>query len=278
MTTHAAAPLARPRRSAAARLRRFAASDAGAQTASVVAGLVAWQLLGMGIDRIPVPTEVLEFFWQELTAGVLFAAFYNTLDGFLLGLAIALVLGIAIGMAIGLSDLVRAFLNDIVMVGLAVPGVIWALLVILWYGFSWKTPVAAVALTATPFIAVNVAQGVRATSRDLLRMSKAFGVSLQRRIRHLVLPSVMDYVFAGFRFAVIMGWNAVLLAEWFGGRDGVGYQTRTWYDANQFTGFVSWVLFFIVFIVLLDRLVLERVARRTFRWRADRAETLKGGA
>jgi ABC-type nitrate/sulfonate/bicarbonate transport system permease component len=279
MTTHAAAPLARPRRSPAARLRRFAASDAGAQTTAVVAGLVAWQLLGMGIERIPVPTQFLEFFWQELTEGVLFAAFYNTLDGFFLGLAIALVVGVAIGVAIGLSDVVRAFLNDIVLVGLAVPGVIWALLVILWYGFSWKTPVAAVALTAMPFIAVNVAQGVKATSRDLLRMSKAFGVPLPKRIRHLVLPSVMDYVFAGFRFAVIMGWNAVLLAEWFGGRDGVGYQTRTWYDANQFTGFVSWVLFFIVFIVLLDRLVLERVARRTFRWRAQpTGESLKGGA
>jgi ABC-type nitrate/sulfonate/bicarbonate transport system permease component len=263
MTTHVAA---RPR------LRTFAASDAGAQTASALVALAFWELLGATNERIPVPSEVLSFFWEELTTGVLFAAFYNTLDGFLLGLAIALVVGVALGIAIGLSDLVRAFCNDIVLVGLAVPGVIWALLAILWYGFSWKAPVAAVALTATPFIAVNVAQGVKATSRDLLRMSRSFGVPLHKRIRHLVLPSVMDYVFAGFRFAVIMGWNAVLLAEWFGGRDGVGYQTRLFYDSNDFTGFVSWVLFFIVFIVLLDRLVLERVARRTFRWRAQPAE------
>jgi ABC-type nitrate/sulfonate/bicarbonate transport system permease component len=109
-------------------------------------------------------------------------------------------------------------------------------------------------------------------------MSKAFGVPWQKRIRHLVLPSVMDYVFAGFRFAVIMGWNAVLLAEWFRGREGVGFQTRSWYDANHFTGFVSWVLFFIAFIVLLDRLVLERVARRTFRWRAEATPTPHGSA
>jgi NitT/TauT family transport system permease protein len=263
MTTHAA-PRARP--------LRFAASDAGAQTASVLVALVLWQLLGMSIERIPVPTEVLEFFWEELTSGVLVAAFYNTLDGLFIGLAISLVLGVALGVAIGLSDLVRAFSYDIVLVNLAVPGVIWALLAILWYGFSWKTPVVAVALTATPFVAVNVAQGVQATSRDLIRMSKSFGVPWYKRVRHLVLPSVMDYVFAGFRFAVIMGWNAVLLAEWFGGRDGVGYQTRTFYDSNDFTGFVSWVLFFIVFIVLLDQLVLERVARRTFRWRAQPAE------
>ena len=266
------------RRSDHGRVRTFAGSDRGAQLASVAVALAVWQLLGSSVERVPTPAEVVDFFFEQASNGVLWAAFYNTLDGFLLGLAIALVVGVALGLALGMSNLFRAFANDIVVVGLAVPGVIWALLTILWFGFSWKTPVAAVALTAIPFIAINVAQGVRGTSRDLLRMSKAFGVPWPRRIRHLVLPSVMDYVFAGFRFGVILGWNAILLAEWFGGRDGVGYQTRLFYDSNDFTGFVSWVVFFITFIVLLDRLVLERVARRTFRWRADVSPTLKGGA
>jgi ABC-type nitrate/sulfonate/bicarbonate transport system permease component len=261
-----------------ARVGAFARSDRGAQVASILTALAFWQLMGMEFERIPTPSEVAEFFWSQASSGVLWAAFANTLDGFFVGLAIALVVGVALGLALGLSSAVRALLNDIVVVGLAVPGIIWALLAILWFGFSFKTPVVAVALTATPFIAVQVAQGVRGTSRDLIRMSTAFGVPWWRRIRHLVLPSVMDYVFAGFRFAVIMGWNAVLLAEWFGGRAGVGFQTRTWYDANNFTGFVSWVLFFIVFIVLLDRLVLERVARRTFRWRAQATPTPRGDA
>jgi ABC-type nitrate/sulfonate/bicarbonate transport system permease component len=265
-------------RSPLGRVAAFARSDRGAQVASALTGLVFWQLVGMKYERIPTPAEVADFFWSEASSGVLWAAFANTLDGFFVGLAIALVVGIALGLALGLSSAVRAFANDIVVVGLAVPGIIWALLAILWFGFSFKAPVSAVALTATPFIAVQVAQGVRGTSRDLIRMSTAFGVSWHRRIRHLVLPSVMDYVFAGFRFAVIMGWNAVLLAEWFGGRAGVGYQTRTWYDANNFTGFVSWVLFFIVFIVLLDRLVLERIARRTFRWRTEASPAPRGGA
>ena len=260
------------------RLAAAARSDRGAQVASALTGLAFWQLMGMEFERIPTPAQVVDFFWSQASSGVLWAAFANTLDGFFVGLAIALVVGIALGLALGLSNAVRAFLNDIVVVALAVPGVIWALLAILWFGFSFKAPVAAVAMTATPFIAVQVAQGVRGTSRDLMRMSSAFGIPWYRRIRHLVLPSVMDYVFAGFRFAVIMGWNAVLLAEWFGGRAGVGYQTRTWYDANNFTGFVSWVLFFIVFIVLLDRLVLERVARRTFRWRTQATSAPKGAA
>jgi ABC-type nitrate/sulfonate/bicarbonate transport system permease component len=277
-TAPTAEPLADRAAAPPGRIAAFARSDRGAHAASVLTALVCWQLVGMQYDRIPVPTEVADFFWSQASSGVLWAAFANTLDGFFLGLAIALVVGIALGLALGLSGLVRAFIGDIVVVGLAVPGVIWSLLVILWFGFSFKAPVAAVALTATPFIAVQVGQGVRGTSRDLMRMSTAYGVPWLKRIRHLVLPSVMDYVFAGFRFGVIMGWNAVLLAEWFGGREGVGFQTRSWYDANQFTGFVSWVVFFIVFIVLLDRLVLERVARRTFRWREGAGEQLRGGA
>jgi ABC-type nitrate/sulfonate/bicarbonate transport system permease component len=265
-------------RSPLGRIAAFARSDRGAYAASALTALVFWQLIGMRFERIPTPAEVADFFWSQASSGVLWAAFANTLDGFFVGLGIALVVGVGLGLALGLSTTVRALLNDIVVVGLAVPGIIWALLAILWFGFSFKTPVVAVALTATPFIAVQVTQGVRGVSRDLVRMSTAFGVPWHKRIRHLVLPSVMDYVFAGFRFAVIMGWNAVLLAEWFGGRAGVGFQTRTWYDANNFTGFVSWVLFFIVFIVLLDRLVLERVARRTFRWRTQATATPRGGA
>ena len=72
----------------------------------------------------------------------------------------------------------------------------------------------------------------------------------------MILPAVTGYIFAGFRFAVIIGWNGVLLAEWFGSANGVGWRTRYRYDANRYQGFVGWILLFIVIIVALDRLVL----------------------
>jgi NitT/TauT family transport system permease protein len=98
-------------------------------------------------------------------------------------------------------------------------------------------------------------------------MSKAFGVPLQRRVRGLVLPFVMDYVFTGVRFAIIVGWNGVLLSEWFASTKGVGWRTRYWYDANNFDGFVGWIVLFVGFIVIFDRLVLVPIQNRVFRWR-----------
>jgi sulfonate transport system permease protein len=174
---------------------------------------------------------------------------------------------VLLGLVMGMAPIARALLKDTLTVGLAIPAIIWAFLTALWFGFSWKAPVLTVAFSATPFVAINVLQGVQGTPRDLTRMAKAFGTSLHRRVRELVLPFVMDYVFTGLRFGIIVGWNAVLLSEWFASTEGVGWRTRYWYDANDFDGFVAWILLFVGFIVIFDRLVLAPIQNRVFRWR-----------
>jgi NitT/TauT family transport system permease protein len=88
-----------------------------------------------------------------------------------------------------------------------------------------------------------------------------------KQFRHLIMPAVAGYIFAGLRFAIIVGWNGILLSEWFSGQAGVGFRTRYWFDANRYRGFVGWVIVFIVFIVVVDRVVLNRLQARAFRWR-----------
>jgi ABC-type nitrate/sulfonate/bicarbonate transport system permease component len=257
------------RRPQAGRVRSSLRSDYTAQAASIVVAVVCWELLAALVERVPGIPAVISVLNDEISNGEFFAAFGFTLERFAAGVGLGFGIGVVLGVVLGLSRFARLFMGDIVVVAVGVPGVIWALLCILWFGFGFRAPVTAVVLTTVPFIVLNVSQGVQARSRDLMRMSTAFGVPALRRLRHLVLPAVMDYVFAGLRFAIIMGWNLVLLTEWFGGADGVGHRTRYWYDANQFEGFVAWVAFFIAFIVLLDRLVLERISRRVFRWRTQ---------
>jgi ABC-type nitrate/sulfonate/bicarbonate transport system permease component len=242
-------------------------SDVAARITSYLVFLLGWQILSALYDRVPGPVEVVELLIDEFQRGVVWDNFSVTVDRFFTGLVVALVAGLVLGLLIGMWPLARALLKDTMTVGLAIPAIIWALLTALWFGFNWKAPVLTVALTATPFVAVNVTQGVQAVPRDLLRMSKAFGVPVTRRVRLLVLPFVMDYVFTGLRFGIILGWNGVLLSEWFASTEGVGWQARYWYDANNFTGFVAWVVLFVGFIVIFDRLVLVPVQNRVFRWR-----------
>jgi ABC-type nitrate/sulfonate/bicarbonate transport system permease component len=237
--------------------------------------LLLWQLVALYEDRFPTPAETFSFLWIEVTGGAhggvvrgqFLEHFAATLPRFGLGIAISMVLGVVTGVVIGGSRLAEALLKDTLLVLVALPAIIWAFLTQMWLGMGDNAVVITTFLSAFPFVAVNVVQGIQAIPRELRRMSGAYHVPLSRRLRHLQIPAVTGYLFAGFRFAVIIGWNAVLLGEWFSASDGVGYRSRYWYDAARYKGFVGWVILFIVFIVVLDRFVLVRLQRRAFRWR-----------
>lgn len=256
-------------------IRRALTSDTGARIASYLFLLLLWQLLAMYEDRFPGPGEVFGFLWDEVTAGShggvvkgeFLEHFAATLPRFALGIALSLAVGLVVGVVIGASKLADAVLKDSLLVLLALPAIIWAFLTQMWFGLGDRAVVITIVLSAFPFVAVNVVQGVQAIPRELRRMSFSFRVSTFRTFRHLQVPAVTGYFFAGLRFAVIVGWNALLLAEWFSSSEGVGWRSRYWYDANRYRGFVAWVIIFILFIVLLDRLFLVRLQRRAFRWR-----------
>jgi ABC-type nitrate/sulfonate/bicarbonate transport system permease component len=258
-----------------AALGRLLRSDLFARLASYVFLLLVWQLIALYEVRFPGPAEVFAFLWIEVSGGAhggvvrgqFLEHFAATLPRFGSGIAISIALGVVIGVVIGGSRLAEALLKDTLLMLVALPAIIWAFLTQMWLGMGDNAVVITTLLSAFPFVAVNVVQGIQAIPRELRRMSGAFHVPLSRRIRHLQIPAVTGYLFAGFRFAVIIGWNAVLLGEWFSASDGVGYRSRYWYDANRYKGFVGWVILFIAFIVVLDRFVLVRLQRRAFRWR-----------
>ncbi|MDG4667118.1 ABC transporter permease subunit [Mycobacterium sp. 236(2023)] len=260
---------------APARNRSPLTTPLAARITFYLAFLTFWTLLSMIADRVPSPLAVVEMLWQETVDGEVVSNFLLTNSRFLVGVAIAVVLGILIGLVVGSSSLTRALFSDIVLVGLSIPAIIWAFLSTMWFGFSWEAPVTTSALATTPYIAVNVAKGLQGVSRDLRDMSAVYGVGLRRRVRELLLPAVAGYVVAGLRIGLIIGWNAVLLSEWFGGADGVGFRARYWYDGMNYAGFTAWVILFVLYVVIVDRLILMRISRRLFAWRDVNATNLK---
>jgi len=247
--------------------RRVLTSDAAARVTFYVAAFLFWVLLAAAFERVPGPVAVVDILIEEFRRNEVFSNFSDTFYRFAVGVALAVVVGLVVGVVMGLSGLARAFFESPVLVGLSIPAIIWAFLTVMWFGFGHTSPIVTTFLTAVPFVIVNVAQGVQGVSRDLRDMSSSYGVPLGRQVKDLVLPAVAGYITAGLRFAVIMGWNGVLLAEWFGGSGGAGYRARYWYDANQFAGFAAWVVLFVGVIIILDQLILERLSRRAFRWR-----------
>lgn len=272
-STKAHAVGARPSRSG---LQQWLVGTTGASVTAAVVFLALWQAWDFIGDRIPGPIVVASAAFREAQIGEFLSNFAISMQRFGIGIGLAIVIGTILGLAIGTSRVLNDLLGDLNMVGLAIPAVIWALLCVMWFGFGDTAPIVTIVLSAVPFIAVNVAAGARSIPPALLNMSDSFSVPFHQRVRHVMLPAVSGYLFSGIRFAVMSGWNGLLLSEWFGASDGVGHRARYWYDANQMPGFIAWIAFFILFMVLTDRLVLERLSRYAFRWR-DASHSDAGG-
>ena len=233
-----------------------------------------WQYLTVAYVRVPGIEQVVSFMVTEITGGshggVLVGEFWGplglSLQRYGIGLAIGIPAGAALGMLIGSNAWIRGLLNDTTLVLLALPAVVWAFLASLWFGLTSTAPIVAVALTAIPFVAINLSTGVRNIDPSLIEMSKSYRVSRRHRVVDLLLGGTLPNAFTGVRLAFTTGWNSLLIVEWFGATDGVGWRARFWYDALRYPGFVGWVFLFVLMITVLDRLVLRRLERRAFQW------------
>jgi NitT/TauT family transport system permease protein len=226
------------------------------------------------VDVLPSPIEVAEFMWAEITLDTLaphnvYATFWISLQRLAVGFAIAMVLGTIIGLAMGMSKAANAFFNDWVVAILAMPNLAWALFASLAFGFGDKGPIIVVVLTGIPFVIINVREGVRNTPRDLFEMSRSFQVPRGRTIRHVLLPSLMPFMFAAARYCFALGWKGLVVAEVFGGQDGAGWTIKFWYDAHRAHGVVGYAFFFVIFAIVFERVVFDTIAKRAFRWRPE---------
>lgn len=254
--------------------RRVLRSPWAVQLIALLILLAVWQYFTVASDRMPGIDEVVSFMWTEITGGshggLLLGEFWGplglSLQRYAIGLAIGIPAGAALGLLIGASSWVRGLLNDTTLVLLALPAVVWAFLASLWFGLTSTAPIVAVALTAIPFVAINLSAGVRSIDPALVEMSNAYKVSRRNQTFDLLLGGTLPNAFTGVRLAITTGWNSLLIVEWFGATAGVGWRARFWYDALRYPGFVGWILLFVLVIAVLDRLVLRRLERQAFQW------------
>lgn len=244
-----------------------------------IAVVIVWYLIyfTLGSRIFVAPHTVFRFMWNELTLDTLlsrgqtdsnvYKMFGITLFRLFTGFAVAMVLGTVIGLAMGLSKSVNAFFHDWVMAILAMPALVWGLFLGLVFGFGHQAPIYAAILAGIPFVIVNVREGVRNTPKELFDMARAFGVEQNRITRNVLLPSLMPFMFAAVRYAFSVGWKGLVIAEVFGSDVGMGWTIKYFYDAHRTQGVIGYGLFFVIFALILERLVFEPLATRAFKWR-----------
>lgn len=222
---------------------------------------------------LPTPTSVLDTMWGIVTDGQLFEHFQWSLLKILAGFVCAVILGLPIGYLMGSSRWWKSYFHLPVTVAGNVPGITYAVMALVIFGIAIEGPILAVALISMPYVAHNVAGGVEGIDQGLVKMSRAFGRSRTDILRHVVVPTVVPFVFAGIRLSFAIAWKVEALTEVFGASNGVGFMIRHSYDEFSVTDMLAWMFFFVIFMVLVERLILQPTERRLFRWRPSEEAT-----
>jgi NitT/TauT family transport system permease protein len=208
-----------------------------------------------------------------ISSGDVVEQFQASLGKIFLGFALGVALGVPIGFLMGRTRYWKAFFHDPVMVAGSVPGITYAVLALVIFGIGLEGPILAVALISMPYIALNVAAGLEGIDSSLIMMSRAFRRPRKDILRHVLIPTITPFVFAGVRLSFALAWKVEALTEVFGSSNGIGFMIRRSYQLFSVVDVLAWMGLFVIFMLLLERLVLLRLERYLFRWRPQEASS-----
>ncbi len=198
----------------------------------------------------------------------IWVTFYRMCLGFLLAVAVA----IPIGIAVAVSRTADRFFEPGIILGLTVPGLVWALLCVIWFGVSIASPVISVALGVLPSMVIAVQQSVRSLSADTVEMTRAFKLRRTTVIRRIWLPLLYASTISGARVGFSIAWKVIVLVEIFGMSDGVGYQLNSQFSIQSVEGVIAWTLAFWLAMMAVEYAVFRPIDKHANHWKKSAYE------
>ena len=227
--------------------------------------IAAW--LSVDPEILPGPLEVLRIAAAEAASGKLWFHIGWTLARVAMGFTLAMAAGMAIGLALGLWPALNRWFGPWVVVALNVPALVVIVLCYLWIGLNEVAAVTAICVNKAAMVAVNIREGVWALDPKLADMARAFRMSAPARLRHVILPQLWPFIAASTRNGLAIIWKIVLVVEFLGRSNGVGFQIHLYFQLFEVGYVLAYSLSFVGVMLGIEYLALQRWERRTTRWR-----------
>ena len=106
----------------------------------------------------------------------------------------------------------------------------------------------------------------RALRPDLDDMGRVFGMGPVARLRHIVLPQLAPAIAAAARSGVALIWKIVLVVEFLGRSNGVGFKIHLAFSNFDVPRLLAWSLAFVAVMLALD-LCARRLPHGVLPWR-----------
>jgi NitT/TauT family transport system permease protein len=270
--TPSAAPLARESVGAPAlrpSSRSGAIRTAALRIGSILVMVLVWWSLTWFFppNLIPHPLETFIEVGAIVNTGQFLSEMGATLRRVGVGFAIAMLIAIPLGIVMGTIKSLENFFEPPVILGLTMPGLVWAVMAIMFFGLNENSAYAAVAITIMPMLAISLWQGTKSIDKDLIDMSTAFHASPWSKIIDVILPQLLSHILAAIRYGLGLAWKVVVVVEMFGFSNGVGYQVVRGFNVFSMKQVMAWAITFLIVMIFIEFGVIGWLESRVTRWR-----------
>ncbi|MBD9659471.1 ABC transporter permease [Pantoea sp. PNT03] len=226
----------------------------------IVVLLCGWLLArhsGVPSFLLPAPQAVLEALW--LHRQLLWHHALYTLAEIVLALLLGVGAGVTLAVLMAASTLLRRVLFPLVTASQAIPVFALAPLLVLWLGFCIASKVVVAALILFFPLCLSLFDGLCRTPVGWLELAQTSTSSRFRIFWRVRWPAALPQFFSGLQMAVVLAPIGVVIGEWVGASEGLGYlMMQSNARLEIATSFAALLLLLILALLLSGSVALMR--------------------
>jgi ABC-type nitrate/sulfonate/bicarbonate transport system permease component len=238
-----------------------------------VAGLAGFLALlevvpraGLVPDRyLPPTSRIAGALAAELGQAAFWAALGDTLQGWAIGLAVAVGAGVALGLLLGSVPALRAATSSTIEFLRPIPSVALIPLAVLLFGTDLRSKLLLVVYASFWQVLIQVLHGVQDVDPVAMDTAHSYRLGRWARLRHVVWPTTLPYAVTGLRLAAAVALVLAVTAELIIGSPGLGREIAV----AQTSGAVPAMYALVVVTGLLGvgvNLLARALERRVLAW------------
>ncbi len=171
-------------------------------------------------------------FWQIL----------SSLERVFGGFALAILVGVPLGLMIGMSEVMFELFNPYIQIFKPVSPLAWLPLLLFVFQDINMTAIATIFITSIWPIIINTALGVRSVSQDYLNVARVLRFSPLEKVRKIILPVAVPFIFTGMRLSLGIAWLVIVAAEMLTGGIGIGFWIWNEYNSLNYHNIIIGIM------------------------------------
>lgn len=189
-----------------------------------------------------------------------------TLSEILVTFLIALPAGALIGLAIAENERLNRVIKPFVFFLFGIPKSIFLPLFILSLGIGFWQKVSFGVFSTIVSVILSSATAIESVSAQQVLVARSYGATRFQIVRRVYFPSVLPILLEGIRIAVHFCFTAIVLAEMYVSRAGIGRHMAEWGEAFMMKELLAGVLLLSILAIGTNETV--RLAEKQYgRWR-----------